>query len=92
MKKEEFISPFVMLITFAVLAAVWLSIYLHAGFQFPHFHVVEKMMFSVYFTMIGCIALLTGFGLLAMVFSSVLWAVQKIFGVEQEETDDVPVP
>jgi hypothetical protein len=82
MTREEFISPFALFIAFSVIFAVWLSIYLHAGFQYPHFHVVEKMMLSSYFTIIGCIALLMGFGLLALVYSSVLWMVQKLIGIE----------
>lgn len=90
MKKEDFISPFVLLVVFSVILTCWLSFYLHASFQFSHLHVVERMMFSAYFIIIALIAISMGFGLLVLVFSGVLWTVQKILGVEQEKADDAP--
>lgn len=85
MKKEEFISPFVLLVAFSVILAVWITIYLHASFQHPHFHFVEKMMFSSYFTILGCIALTMGFGMFFLVYSGVLWTMKKLTGVEHEK-------
>jgi hypothetical protein len=91
MKKENLMSPFVLTNVFFAILTVWISIFLHACFQFPHFHVVEKMMFSAYSTIIICVAISMGFGLVALVFSCVLWTVQKIVGIKDLKTDDIPI-
>lgn len=84
-------SPFVLTNVFFAILTVWISIFLHACFQFPHFHVIEKMMFSAYGTIMVSVLISMGFGMVALIFSCVLWTVQKIVGIEDEKANDIQI-